>query len=193
MRSIIKWGATTLSRVARAGKPPTQQVSYLGKAANVTTWTPYGFDAAPPKDKLALILAILSNSDNQVGLVGSPGEGPTLADGEVVTYHPTTGAKVHFRADGSIEIVTALASVILSATGDITATCLNAIISASLTATVTAPLITLDGNVAVTGTLAVAGASASLPAVVTSGSKAIGAAHTHGGVTTGAGSTGVPD
>ncbi len=53
------------------------------------------------------------------------------------------------------------------------------------TASVTAPTINLTGNVNITGNLVVTG-------TVTNASKNIGSTHTHGGVQTGAGTTGAP-
>ncbi len=171
MKTAIKWAATTLARVWEAGKVPLQQVKYLGKAANVSTWTPYGLDSSPPSGQLAILLAILGNPDNQVGLVGSPGEGPELAEGEVVLYHPPTGSMLHLLADGSINIVAGAASALLTAAG-------------GMLLTPGAVPVTVAGDLTVTGILIATGASAALPAVVTSGAKAIGATHTHGGSAT---------
>ena len=159
MKSIIKWGATTLARVAEAGKVAVQQVSYMGKAARVSTWTPYGLDSSPPKGKLSLLLSILGNPDNQVGLVGSPGEGPELAETEVVLFHPETGSKAHFLADGSISVVAGETSILLTAAGGILIT-------------PGAVPVTIDGDLVVTG-------DATLGAVVTSNGKDISDTHLH--------------
>ncbi len=165
-RTAIKWAATRLSRrVSGAGKPPTQQVSYMDQVANVSLWTPYGFDAAVPPDKLALLLSILGNPDNQVGLMGSPGEGPALEDTEVAVYHPPTGSKIHFLKDGSITIVSGSTSITMTVAGGIKIT-------------PGATPLTVDGDLVVTGTLAVTGAS-TLGAAVTAGGVNIGSTHGH--------------
>ena len=180
MRMMIRWVATSLARLGGSGgQTPTQQVTYMGKVANVVPWMPYGFAASVPPDKLGIGLSILGNSDSSVYLPGSPGEDPTMAEGEVAFYHPTTGSKIHMRADGSIDILAGTVTATLSASGGVTIT------------PGSAP-VTIAGDLTVTGAFINSGASATLPAVVTSGAKAIGATHTHGGVTVGAGTTGVP-
>ncbi len=171
-RSIIKWAATTLAQVqGNPGSPSTQQVSYMGKAAKVSTWTPYGLANSPPASKLTLLLSILMNSDNQVGLVGSPGEDPTLAETEVALFHPPTGSKVHFLANGDISMVAGTASILLTAAGGITIT------------PGTSP-VTVAGDLVVTGDLTATAGSTALGSVVTSGAKDISDTHTHGGSAT---------
>jgi hypothetical protein len=66
-----------------------------------------------------------------------------LRDGEVVVFHPKTGAKVHFKEDGSIAIESP-SDVKVIAGGDLTAT-------VSGSASIAATSITLDGNAEVTG------------------------------------------
>jgi len=158
MKSAIKWAATSLKRVASAGKVAIQQVTYMGKGATVSTWTPYGMDSSPPPGQLALLFSILGNSDNQVGLVGSPGEGPELKPGEVVYFHPLTGSKVHFLADGSILIESGAAT--FSITPD-----------AGISITPGASPVTINGALTVTGATALA--------AVTSNGVNISSTHLH--------------
>lgn len=176
MRTAIKWASTSLERVAATGKVALQQVAYLGKVVNATTWTPYGFDSSPPKDKLALLFAILGNPDNQVALVGSPGEGPKLALGEVVIFHPGSGSKIHFLKDGSIQAVSGVTSLKMAPSGGIT------IIPGSAPVTVSGDL-AVTGDLSVTGTATLGNATVlgttTLGAAVTSAGTNIGSTHVH--------------
>jgi len=169
VRTVVKWAATSLARTWEEGKPTLQQVTYLGKTSKVVTWTPYGFDSSPPKGKLALLFSLLLSADDQVALVGSPGEGPELAEGEVAVYHPATGNRVHFLDDGRIEII---------GTDDI------------LIRPGSEKKVEIDGNLEVTGDATVAGAAvaqttldvqgaATFTNSVTSGGKDVGGEHTH--------------
>jgi hypothetical protein len=99
----------------------------------------------------------------------------------------------------------------LSTPADVNAQCNNANVNATVMATVIAPNIKLQGAVEITGTLLVNGVAtlgagavgaAGAPLQLTGGvaitgtatanSKNIGSTHTHSGVTTGLGNTGVP-
>ena len=160
MKMAIRWVATSLARLGGSGgQTPTQQVTYMGKAANVVPWMPYGLAASVPPDKLGVGLSILGNSDSSVYLPGSPGEDPTLAVGETALYHPATGSKVHMRADGSIDILAGTVTATLTAAGGVTIT------------PGSAP-VTIAGDLTVTGATV-------LGAVVTSNGKDISDTHTH--------------
>jgi hypothetical protein len=85
------------------GKRPVHQVSYQGRPGDAVAWYSYGYHALPPLDTLALLLSLNGNAEARVILPGSPTDRPLIALGEVVIYHPATGAKLHFRASGDIE------------------------------------------------------------------------------------------
>lgn len=153
LADMIHWSSTTRG-VDEAGSYPLQQVTYLGKTANVTPWWPYGYDASVPVNHIGLTLAVLANSDSKVALFGSPGQGPKKASGEVAWFHPPTGSKIHFLANGDILLET------------------------ETQVTVTAPKMTISGDVTIAGDLTVDGSTA-LSATVTSNGKDISDTHTH--------------
>lgn len=179
LRTMIRWGATTLARVGGSeGELPVQQVEFMGKTSDTLAWTPYGFAASVPPDKLSVLLSILGNSDSTVSLSGSPGEDPEMAGGECALYHPPTGSKVHMRADGSIDLIAGAASIILTAAGGILLT------PGGSPVTIAGALVvqgvstfeddaTFDQDATVTG-------SSILGATVTSNGKDISDTHTHG-------------
>ena len=103
VKQILRWCTTTTS--SDEGKDfPVQQVSYSGKEGDAIMWFPYGYHAIVPKDSLGVMLNLGSEPSDRIVLTGSPAERPAVAAGEVVMYHPVTGSKVHFLADGSIDI-----------------------------------------------------------------------------------------
>ncbi len=90
----------------------------------------------------------------------------------------TTGVELRNDARTAYVRIDNAANVQVMTPADLTAT-------AGGTASVTAPTINLTGNVNITGNLVISG-------TVTNATKNIGSTHTHGGVQTGAGTTGVP-
>ncbi len=120
---------------------PTQRMGFLGKIGTSQTWFPYGFSAHAPAGALALMFAVGGDSDAHVHLPGSPQSRPELKQGEVVMYHPASGAKVHFQEDGSIEVTSAI---------DVT-------INGGAAVNVNAINIGLTGDVTITGNAVVSG------------------------------------
>lgn len=116
IRNLWRWARVTI--VGSDDKEfPFQQVSYLGKAGNAVMWFPYGFHANIPVDTLGLIVGVGGNSEARVMLPGSPKERiKPLAAGEIVVYHPSTGTKIHFKADGNININTIKTLNVIAAT-----------------------------------------------------------------------------
>lgn len=160
-KTVVMWAATSLARVAGTGtgrRVPVQQIAHLGKASQSIPWFPYGFDANVPVNELALLLNVLG-SDSKAHLPGSPGQAPETSLGEVVMYHPASGAKVHFLQDGSILVEAGAASVVVNPSGGID------LVPGS------SP-VTVDGDLVVTG-------STTLSSTVTSGGKDISDTHTH--------------
>lgn len=184
LRTLIRWGVTTLTRRGGSGgETPIQQISFMDKGQDAVPWLPYGLAASVPPEKLAVVLAMLANSDSSVFLPGSPGEDPELAETEVALYHPPTGSKLHFLANGDALVEAQGQRILLSAAG--------------VTITPASGLpVTVDGDLVVTGDVGAASAGIVGPATVggtlgvtgattlgavTAGGKDIGATHTHGG------------
>ena len=104
IRSLLRW-----ARVTRAGDDtkdfPVQQVSYLAKVGDTVMWFPYGMHANIPADELVLMVSMQGNPEARVSIPGSPQKRvKPLAASEVVFFHPDTGSKLHFKANGDIEI-----------------------------------------------------------------------------------------
>lgn len=157
-----------------SGALPVQQVTYLGKRATAALWFPYGVHANIPSGELGVLLSLLGVTEMRLALPGSPARRPkTLASGEVAFYHPPTGSRVHFLANGDVRVTAGASTVLIAASGAITLT----------------P--GAGQKVLVAGDLEVTGAT-TLGGVVTSAGKDISDSHVHSGVQTGGGNTGPP-
>lgn len=119
LRGLIRWAKTTLD-MDDTGDFPVHQTTYMGKVGDAVAWFPYGFHANIPAEELALIFALQGNPEARVSLPGSPTKRIKVATGEVVVFHPSSGSKIHFKADGTIEITAPLTKVIgnFEVTGD---------------------------------------------------------------------------
>lgn len=89
---------------------PEQQVTYMGKTADVFIVLPYGFHANIPEGFPGLLVQVNGQEHNRAAIPMSPNERPkNLESGDVVYYSPVTGEKILFKASGGIFV-----------TGDIT-------------------------------------------------------------------------
>ncbi len=168
IKNFIRWARVTAA-LAGSKQFPVQQMEYMGKTADGFMVFPYGLFANVPKDTLALMMAIQGNPDNRAAIPCSVDNRPTLNEGEPALYHPLIpDLKIVLQSNGRM-LIKSLVGV-----------------------DVEAPEATFSGNVTIAGDLSVTGDTA-LGATVTSNGKDISETHTHGGVTTGAGSTGVPN
>lgn len=103
MKTSIKRGV-----ISNAGKDdtarPVQQLDMLGKTTDAEIIFPYGVHANLPPSSLLVVLPVLDQSSNLVAFGGLPNERITVEEGEVVFFHPQTKAKIHFKANGDIDI-----------------------------------------------------------------------------------------
>jgi len=84
---------------------PVFQVEYMGKTADVALIFPYGQFASLPKGQLLVVQSIGAEESNRVALgSGDPSDRPEIDEGEVIYFHPQTGATIHFKNSGEIEI-----------------------------------------------------------------------------------------
>jgi phage gp45-like len=96
-----------------------QQVSYRGRTANAMMWFAYGHHANLPVDVLAQLVATSGRPESRIAFPGSPLERPTGGDpGDVFWFHPQTGSRFHFKANGEVEATCGK----LTITGDLTVT-----------------------------------------------------------------------
>ncbi len=200
IKRLIRW-CVAAAASEDGGAYPTQQVSYLGKASRAAVAFPYGFHANVPVGTIGLLLQPHAKGENHVVQWTSGRKRPKACpQGELIYYNPETLAEVRLLQDGSIVLTTGAGgtkgystntgTVVMTNTGTFTIISENAV---AISAAAGSAAINLVGNVTVTGTLAVNGASAALPAVVTAAGQDIGNVHTHGGVTTGGGTSGAPN
>ena len=105
IKNLIRW-----ARVTAAGSDDkqfaTQQVKYLGKTADSTMVSMFGFHYNATPDSFALMFAVQGNPDNRAAMAWAPKNRPTLASGEVAFYHPPTDAFIIWKASGDLEIET---------------------------------------------------------------------------------------
>jgi len=82
------------------------QIIYLGQTKNIEVLSSYGLNSNPPKNSLVILLPILGDSGNPVGIVYDPrNRVKNLKEGEVVTGNTVKGTTIEFPDDGSINIV----------------------------------------------------------------------------------------
>ena len=121
VKSLLRWARTT-----KAGDDskdfPVQQVGYLAKVGDSLMWFPYGMHANVPVDELVLMVSMQGNPEARVSIPGSPKKRVRpLAASEVVFFHPNTGSKLHFKANGDIQIM-GTGLVTIDSAGDATIT-----------------------------------------------------------------------
>lgn len=104
IKKLLRWVRSTKAG-DDTGKYPVQQFEYMGKTIDAVVIYPYGHHANMPADVLAIAGAINGDSENRAVIGCLPPDRPQLAGGEVVLYHPDSGSKIHFKTDGSINVV----------------------------------------------------------------------------------------
>lgn len=101
---LIRWAVTETGPVDK-GAYQSQQIGYLrrpgSKSASIY---PYGFNALAPEDILSILLSISGQGDARAHMPISGPDRVKVKPGEVVVYHPATGSKIHFKANGDIDI-----------------------------------------------------------------------------------------
>ena len=82
------------------GEYAIQQATYLERLTDVFVLFPYGMHANLPVGQLGLLLDATGNV-----MIGTSTIGRIIVEeGEVVFYHPGTKTKIHFKADGDLDI-----------------------------------------------------------------------------------------
>lgn len=206
--------AVVVNAMEDEGNIPRQQLTYNGSPAMVEIINPYGMHSSLPNNGTVActVFAVGANEDHRVAMGYTPKIRPKpLEESELVIYHPPTQSKIHFKANGDMLIestdqisdggtisvftakdmrifvgkdgATVKGDFLLGATGDIDFT-------SEGTVKIVAPNIEIEGDVKITGSLEVTENSTAADHISDGIS---GKTHTHGGVTTGAGSTGAPE
>ena len=164
-------------------------VNHAGSKILMNTYFPFGYHAVPRPGDRGLALSVAGQNSNQAILIHSEKDRPPdLEPGENVVYHPDTESFVAFFNNGNIVLETSVGNVFVNSTtgqiqieadGDV-----NVIAGGS--ATVTAPTITLTGDVTITGNVAIVGST------LTHNGTNVGSTHVHSGVQAGGSNTGTP-
>lgn len=170
IRNLLRWVRVTKPGLDIPSKFHIQQIEYLGKLGDALMIFPYGLHANLPENSFGVMFSIQGNPDNRGVIAWVPKGRPKLEGGEVAFYHPPTDAFMIWRENGDLDIKTGN-----DGTSKINITSDNV--------TITAPTVTINGDLIVTG-------STTLSNVVTSNSKDISDTHTHTGDS--GGTTGPP-
>lgn len=144
---------------------PDQQAVALGRVGDYAIIFPYGLYADLPAETL------LRQIDKGVALPVTVKRPSDTVQGEPVFFHPSTNTRIIARNNGDLDIITT------EGEGDVNISTVNANITASAEANITAPETTIDGNLTVTG-------NTTLGANVTSNGTDISDTHTHSGSAT---------
>jgi len=180
---VIRWAVTEAGD--DSGEYQTQQVSYLRRSGRSASAYPYGYTALAPADVLSVLMSISGKSDARAHM---PISGPIrkkVKEGENAMWHES-GSYIHFKNDGDIEIHAAK-NLVFDTVGASITTAGSYISSTAESATLTeSPFNYWTGPLQATGNV-------TFGATVTSGGKDISNTHTHSGVQTGGGNTGVPN
>ena len=121
---------------------PVQQVTERGKFSDVMVMLPYGIHANMSVDALVALLAVNADESSAIAIGGYTADRPQMAEGENCIFHPPTGTKIHFKANGTIEINTGGSDTTMNLTGNLN-------VSGNIVADgeVTAGDVTLTGHV----------------------------------------------
>lgn len=173
-----------------------QQAKSFGDAYDVEIIFPYGVTANLPLGAFLTQFSVDGDEGFRVAIGDDPGNRiKNLAAGEVAFFHPPSKSKIHFKANGDIDIETPDTAdngdLNLTIKGNVNITCVNANITATTKLTVDSPEAQFTGNVDIDGDLNVDG-STSLSSTVTSSGTDISNTHKHSGVQSGGSNTGNP-
>jgi hypothetical protein len=84
----------------------TAQINYYGKTTYIQTLYPYGFSANAPLNTLILLMNVMGQEENLIGIPYCAKERfKNLKSGEVVIGSPISGSYLKFKSDGDIEII----------------------------------------------------------------------------------------
>ena len=126
---------------------PKHKIQYHGKPVDAIGWYGYGVFGNP--DDCMARLERVGGNEQRVVWPDDPKNRPEAAKNESGIYNPTTGAKIHFKANGDLEVTTTSGNVIVNATENVA---LNATKSVVMTA-IENVSVNATGNVVMDGAL----------------------------------------
>lgn len=173
------------------------RAQYFNKNQIVGAFSPYGLMHNPPIGSLGLLFSVSSLESHTIGIFDDPNNRTLkgLGNGEVAIGNYGTGDYVHFR-NGQIIKVRATGNMEVEADNDVIINVGNNITAvANDSVTLTAPTVTINGNVTVNGNVSSTG-TISAPTIAAGSSLTVDGlemgTHRHGGVQTGTGISGGP-
>jgi len=92
-------------KIRKQGSLLVHKVKYLGREATAAAWYPFGYFANASAGSIARIVFIGGKSEQRVVLPTST-DAPDSEETECGIYHPETGTKIHFKANGDIDVET---------------------------------------------------------------------------------------
>lgn len=169
IRNMIKRAVVSLNP-ADTGQYAISQVKWssTNTASNVQVITPYGHYYVAPTGSLALMFNVMGQEENRAAIIDDPANRfKDLKPGEVAVGSPKTRSVIKFLENGDIEItgkanqninitgnvnLTVGGNITVNATGNMTST-IGGTLTANVTGntTITSPLVTIDGELRVTG------------------------------------------
>lgn len=145
---------------------PQGQATYNGKTSEFTRLSPYGLCSNPPQGALILLFSSQGQESVKFGISDlMPDRFKNLKSGEVVLYNYLSRSFVYIKENGDIE-VNSQADLLANVASNVTLSCggnLSANVSGTTTVdsagnvTVTAPQLTLNGNLQVNGNITSSG------------------------------------
>lgn len=160
------------------------KAQYFNKSQIVGAFSPYGIMHNPPVGSLGLLFSVNSQESHTMGIFDDPNNRTlkSLGTGEVAIGNYGTGDYVHFQ-NGQIIKVRATGNVEMEIDNSLT-------VVAGSNAVLTAPTVTINGNLTVNGNINSTG-TISAPTIAASNSLTVGGLemedHVHGGVEPGTG------
>ena len=154
-----------------------QQAVFLGRTGDYTIIYPYGVFCDLPAD---VLLKEVGNGAAIPVTVTRPAD---TEQGEPVIFHPATNTRIIFRNNGDIDVYSKKINVMAT---DVNATCDNVNMNVASQIIATVPLMTLNGNLAIIGSITATGDMNMTGNIVTTGTvtnngKNIGSTHRHTG------------
>ncbi len=133
LKNLIKYGV--VKRPADdSAQFPVQQIVHNGKTIDCFMLYPFGFHANMDINSLVSVISVEADEANRFAVGGFTKTRPTLSEGELAVFHPSTGTSIKFNNEGTLTINTGAKDV-----------------------NITAANVNVTGNITVTGDLSVAG------------------------------------
>lgn len=121
----------------------------LGVDQRASHYSPSGLYSVPVSDSMVVLMSLQANDDNKIGFAWDPKNRPAgMSEGEVMLRNPKSNAQIYCKKNGEVEISTTGGTITVGKTGDISIE--------GTSVSVTAPSVSMSGNLTVAGALTTA-------------------------------------